>query len=290
MLAHQRQDFILRRVVQNGGIRVSRIVGELGVSDMTIRRDIDALVAKGLVTKVHGGAIPVRQASAVPQEAEPATGSSYSVLGRAAASLVEDGSTVSVSAGAAAHAVAVELRDKSGLSVVTNSPSVEEALHDPTRDDRVVVLTGGARSASGGLVGPVAIDMLARTHVDVAIIGAEAIDMDAGVTTANLQEAHVERAMIHAARLVVVVADRAAWGAALLTTVSDLARVDVLVTDAELSEAARRELGRRKVRVFAVSAGAVSLGAVNPGAASPGAVSPGAASPVGVAPEAAVAM
>lgn len=64
MLAHQRQDFILRKVVTNGGVRVSHVVAELGVSDMTIRRDIDALVAKGLVTKVHGGAIPIRQGGA----------------------------------------------------------------------------------------------------------------------------------------------------------------------------------------------------------------------------------
>lgn len=251
MLAHQRQDFILRRVNQNGGVRVSRIVGELGVSDMTIRRDIDALVARGLVAKVHGGAIAIRDGSAGRQESLPVDGS-HSVLGRAAASLVEAGSTVSVSAGTVACAVATELRNTAGLSVVTNSPLVEQALYDPTRDDLTVVLTGGARTANGGLAGPVAIDMLERTHVDVAIIGADAIDIDAGVTTSNLQEAQVERAMIHAARRVVVVADHGAWGTALLTTVSELARVDVLVTDAFLSEGARRELGRRSVRVLGV--------------------------------------
>lgn len=170
MLAHQRQDFILRKVVTNGGVRVSHVVAELGVSDMTIRRDIDALVAKGLVTKVHGGAIPTRQGVPTHTVSGSAPGS-YSVLGRAAASLVDAGTSVSLSAGAAAYAVASELRNTAGLSVVTNAPVVEEVLHDPTRDDRVVVLTGGARTASGGLAGPVAIDMLARTHVDTAIIG-----------------------------------------------------------------------------------------------------------------------
>ncbi|PWJ24779.1 DeoR family transcriptional regulator [Branchiibius hedensis] len=256
MLAQQRQEFILRQVAQNGGVRVSRIVGELGVSDMTVRRDIDVLVAKGLVTKVHGGAIATRGSSAGDGGTGPTT-NSYPVLGRAAASLVDDGATIALSAGAAAYAVATELRTTAGLSVVTNSPSVEEALHDPSRDDRTVVLTGGARTANGGLAGPVAIDTLARTHVDVAIISAAAVDIEAGVTTSNLQEAQVERAMIHAARRVVVVADRAAWGTALLTTVSDLSRVDVLVTDAVLSEGARRELGRRSVRVYTVNSPAV---------------------------------
>lgn len=251
MLAHQRQDFILHRINQNGGIRVSRIVGELGVSDMTVRRDIDALVARGLVTKVHGGAIAIREGSA-PQREPLSEPRSHSLLGRAAASLVEGGSTVSLSAGAGAYAVAVELRNTPGLSVVTNSPSIEEALYDPTRDDRTIVLTGGARTANGGLAGPVAIDMLASTHVDVAIIGADAVDIDAGVTTSNLQEAQVARAMINAARRVVVVADRSAWGTALLATVGDLSCVDVLVTDALLPEGARRELSRRSVRVFAV--------------------------------------
>lgn len=255
MLAQQRQDLILRRVVQNGGIRVSRIIRELGVSDMTIRRDLDVLVAKGLVTKVHGGAIPARQG--VGSRAESGTAADfYSVLGRAAARMVEEGSTVSLAAGAAAYAVAAELRHKRGLSVVTNSPVVEETLHDSAREDQTVVLTGGARGGSGGLVGPVAIDMLARTHVDTAIIGAEAIDLGAGITVSNLQEAQIETAMMNAARRVVVVADHAAWGATLLATVSDLTRVDVLVTDAVLSDETKRQLSRRSVQVCAVGAAA----------------------------------
>lgn len=81
---------------------------------------------------------------------------------------------------------------------------------------------------------------------------AEAIDLDAGITTSNLQEAQVERAMINAARRVVVVADRAAWGTTLLSTVSDLSHVAILVTDAALGEGARRELNRRSVQVCAV--------------------------------------
>lgn len=257
MLAHRRQDFILRNVIQNGGIRVSRIVTELGVSDMTIRRDIDVLVAKGLVAKVHGGAIPLRKAQADGTTAvSTPSGAAFSMLGRAAASLVDDGSTVSLSAGSAAYAVAFELRDKVRLSVVTNSPAVEEALHDASRDDRTVVLTGGARTASGGLAGPVAIEMLTRTHVDTAIIGAEAIDPAAGITRSSLQDAQVERAMIEAARRVVVIADRTTWGTALLTTVSEMDRIDVLVTDAPLPEGIRRDLVRRQVRILPVGAAA----------------------------------
>lgn len=257
MLADQRQDFILRRVIQNGGIRVSRIVSELGVSDMTIRRDIDVLVAKGLVAKVHGGAIPIRPSSPMQHRAESAH-SAYPLLGRAVAHLVEAGSTVSLSAGATARAVAFELRDIAGLTVVTNSPIAEESLHDPTREDRVVVLTGGARTGRGALAGPVAIDMLSRTHVDTAIIAAEAIDLDAGITASSLLEAQVETAMVQAGRRVIVVADRAAWGAARLTTVSDLASVDVLITDAVLSEGARREVSRYGIQLCEVGADSVA--------------------------------
>lgn len=259
MLARQRQEFILRKVAENGGVRVSYIVDQLGVSDMTIRRDIEALSARGLVTKVHGGAIPIGERTIdepgfhIRSEMNP---EHKSDIAKTAASLIKAGTSVAVSAGTTAYAVAEELRPIKRLTVVTNSPRVEQALYDPSRDDQLLVLTGGVRTPSDALAGPVANAMLASTHVDALILGVHGIDLEAGLTTPNLQEAQTNRALIRSARTVIVVADHSKWGVVGLSTIATLDDIDTLVTDANLDEAARREVTRHGVNlIIAPSAG-----------------------------------
>lgn len=180
MLARQRQGVILT-VERDGGVRVSDLVTELGVSDMTVRRDIETLADKGLVHKVHGGATLADRSIdepgfSVKSEMNPVQ---KSEIARTAASLIPPGTSVAVSAGTTAYAVAVELRAVKRLTVVTNSPRVAELLYDPSRDDQLVVMTGGVRTPSDALAGPVANAMLATTHVDTLILGVHGIDLQA---------------------------------------------------------------------------------------------------------------
>ena len=248
MLARQRQEAILSAVAANGGVRVSDLVEQLGVSDMTVRRDIEFLAGKGLVTKVHGGATaagdhPIDEPGfSVKSALNPVQ---KSAIARTAASMIQPGQTVAVSAGTTAFAVAVELRPVKRLTVVTNSPRVAEVLYDRTRDDQTVVLTGGERTPSDALAGPVANAMLAGLHVDTLILGVHGIDLHAGLTTPNLREAETNRALIRAARRLVVVADHTKWGVVGLSTIADLEQVDVLVTDADLDQDARRSVSAK---------------------------------------------
>lgn len=243
MLARQRQEAILRGIEDDGGVRVSDLVERLGVSDMTIRRDIEFLAGKGLVLKVHGGATAVgdhpidEPGFSVKSAMNPVQ---KSEIARTAASLIGNGQTIAVSAGTTAYAVAVELRPVKRLTVVTNSPRVAELLYDPVREDQNIVLTGGVRTPSDALAGPVANQMLADIHVDTLILGIHGIDLHAGLTTPNLLEAETNRLLIAAARKVIVVADHTKWGVVGLSTIAPLERVDVLVTDAQLDVEARR--------------------------------------------------
>lgn len=252
MLARQRQELIAQSVAEHGGVRVSDLVTELGVSDMTIRRDIEALAGKGLVRKVHGGATQADRSVDEPgftakSEMNPVQ---KSEIARTAASLISPGSSVAVSAGTTAFAVAQELQEIRRLTVVTNSPRVAELLYDAEDQDRLVVLTGGVRTPSDALAGPVANQMLADIHVDTLILGVHGIDLDAGLTTPNLQEAQTNRALIKAAKRVVVVADHSKWGIVGLATIATLDKVDTLVTDAELDERVRRAVGRQDVNLI----------------------------------------
>ena len=244
MLASQRQDLILREVERAGGTRVSELVDRLGVSDMTIRRDLDALAARGLVLKVHGGATSVRDRSTD----EPGFSAKSSrqtrekaAIARTAARLVEPGASVALSAGTTTYAVARALRDVAGLTVVTNSPPVAELLHDPARDDRTVVLTGGVRTPSDALVGPVADATLAGLRVDRTFLGVHGLDAQ-GLTTPNLAEAATDRALMACAAATTVIADHTKWGVVGLARIATLDDVDTLLTDDALPADARRHL------------------------------------------------
>jgi DeoR/GlpR family transcriptional regulator of sugar metabolism len=250
MLARQRQELILEQVRSNGGVRVSDLVESLGVSDMTVRRDIEALARRGLVARVHGGATSAATASV--QELSFPLRSSYraaekEAIARAAAGLVEPGASVAVSGGTTTHAVAAELSKLENLTVVTNSLPVAELLHRQGTGTSVV-LTGGERNPSDALVGPVAVGALRTLHVDWLFLGVHGVDARAGFTTTNLLEAETDRALIASARRVVVTADSSKWGIVGLSSIAPLDGVDVLVTDDGLdpdaAQVARARLGR----------------------------------------------
>lgn len=241
MLARQRQELILDAVRSTGGARVSELVERLGVSDMTVRRDIEVLAGRGLVTRVHGGA--TLAGSSVDEPGFAAKSTLHTVakqaIAAAAARLVEPGASVALSAGTTTHAVAAALLGVPRLTVVTNSLRVAEVLYE---SDHTVVLTGGERTPSDALVGPVAVAELRRLHVDWLLMGVHGMDAEAGFTTPNLDEAETNRALVASARRVVVVADNSKWGVVGLSTIAALDEVDVVVTDPEIGTEARRVL------------------------------------------------
>lgn len=248
MLARQRQERILDEVRATGGVRVTDLVEILGVSDMTIRRDIAALARKGLVARVHGGVTSVSGRSAdepgFAVKSELQTNQKRGIAA-AAAQLVAPGDSVALSAGTTTYAVARQLLRVPQLTVVTNSVPVEEVFHTSPRQDRTVILTGGVRTPSDALVGPVAVTALRSLHADWLFLGVHGIDERAGCTTPNLEEAETNRALIACARQVVVVADSTKWGVVGLSSMARLDDIDVLVTDLDLQPEARRAVASR---------------------------------------------
>jgi DeoR/GlpR family transcriptional regulator of sugar metabolism len=245
MLARQRQERILDHLRRHGGVRVSELVGLLDVSDMTVRRDIETLARRGLLERVHGGATALggRSSEEPGFAAKSALARDQKIaIARAAAELVGDGESVAISAGTTTLAVARELLPRTDLTVVTNSPPVADLMHDPARPDRTVVLVGGVRTPSNALVGPVAVAALRTLHVDTLLLGVHGFTEQAGLTTPNLLEGETSRALVASARRVVVAADHTKWGVVGLSTIAELGRVDVLVTDSGISADARHSL------------------------------------------------
>ncbi|HWS58283.1 MAG TPA: DeoR/GlpR family DNA-binding transcription regulator [Actinotalea sp.] len=236
MLASQRHDLILAEIRERGAVRVADLVVSLDVSDMTIRRDIGELARRGLVHRVHGGAVDARHAAHEPgfRAKSELSGAEKAAIAQEALTHLAPGSAVALSAGTTTHLLARLIADEPTLrplTVVTNSLPAAEVLHRPADHGLTVVLTGGTRTPSDALVGPLATRALAGLRVDVTVLGVHGLDLEAGLTTPNLLEAETDQALIAAASQLIVVADHTKWGVAGLSRIADLADVDVLISD-----------------------------------------------------------
>ena len=245
MLAHQRQQKILDRVLSEGAVTVAALGTALSVSDMTIRRDVNELVAQGLVERVHGGITAPSSASAFepgfPVKSEQSR-DAKAAIARAAARFIRPGTTIGISGGTTTHALARELLRVPDITVVTNSLPVADVLHAGGRADHTVLLTGGQRTPSYALVGPLAVGALQTLHVDILFLGTHGVDIDAGLTCPNLLEAQTNQAFVASARRVAVLADHTKWGVRALATTAALSEVDVIVTDVDVPERIRDAL------------------------------------------------
>ncbi|HET7473256.1 MAG TPA: DeoR/GlpR family DNA-binding transcription regulator [Candidatus Limnocylindrales bacterium] len=242
MLARQRQALILDRVRQTGAVRVADLARDLGVSDMTVRRDLEILQEHGLLEKVHGGATslpglasyePGFVAKSTLQQAEK------EAIAAAAAERVEPGMAIGISAGTTTHALASRVADVPGVTVVTNSIRVADVLHRSGRRDQTVILTGGSRTPSEALVGSFAVSQLRTVHLDQVFIGVHGMDAKTGFTCPNLLEAETDRALIEAGRRLVVLADHTKWGVVGIASIGKLDQADVLISDEALAPDAR---------------------------------------------------
>jgi DeoR/GlpR family transcriptional regulator of sugar metabolism len=252
MLAAQRHKLIVEEVRRQGAVRVSELTDLLAVSEMTVRRDLDALATAGLLEKVHGGAT-VRGGLSADEPGFEAKShrqlKEKEAIARAAARLVEPGQSIGLTAGTTTWRLAHNLAQVPDLTVVTNSIQVADVLHRDPRPDLTVVLTGGVRTPSDALVGPIALTAIRSLNLDVLFMGVHGITADAGTTTPNLLEAETNRALVAASGRIVVVADHTKWGVRGLSRIAGLEEIDVLVTDHRLDAEARAAIGEHVERI-----------------------------------------
>ena len=147
-----------------------------------------------------------------------------------------------------------------GLTVVTNSVWVADILRGSGRSDTTTLLTGGLRTPSDALVGPVAISALRTIHVDLVFMGVHGMDAGAGFTMPNFMESETNQALVACGRRLVVVADSTKWGVVGLSSFAALDDADVVVTDVGLPEPARVQLRDRVGELLLVDPAAPALG------------------------------
>ncbi len=175
-------------------------------------------------------------------------------IARAASKLVEPGQAIGLSAGTTTWRLAHHLLDVPDLTVVTNSIQVADVLHRESKPNLTVVLTGGVRTPSDALVGPIAVSALRSLHVDTLFMGVHGMTADSGFTTPNLLEAETDEALVASASRVVVVADHTKWGGRGLISIARLEDAHVLVSDSGLSTEARATIGEHVGELVIASA------------------------------------
>jgi DeoR/GlpR family transcriptional regulator of sugar metabolism len=252
MLAAQRHKLIVDELRSRGAVKVSELTELLAVSEMTIRRDLDSLASAGLLEKVHGGATVRGGLSAEEPGFEAKSHRQLKekeAIARAAARLVEPGQSIGLTAGTTTWRLASHLAQVHDLTVVTNSIQVANVLHRESRGDLTVVLTGGVRTPSDALVGPVAVSTIRSLHLDVLFMGIHGATADSGLTTPNLLEAETDRALVASSERVIVVADHTKWGVRGLSRIAGLEDIDVFVSDPDLPADAREAIGEHAGRL-----------------------------------------
>jgi DeoR family fructose operon transcriptional repressor len=222
------------------------------VTTETVRRDLAVLDRAGIVRRVHGGAVPVRALRVVEpgvMERESTRADYKDAIARAAIDFLPiNGGSVLLDAGTTTGRVAAILPADRDLVVVTNSVAVAARLA-AMPSISLQLLGGRVRRVTQAAVGEPTLRVLETLRVDVAFIGTNAISVGHGLSTPDSEEAAVKRAMVRSANYVVVVADSSKVGREDLMSFAPIDKVDVLITDSEVSASDRTALTDRGVEV-----------------------------------------
>lgn len=260
MSRYERWNALLDLVAANGHLNVTGAAQALGVSEATIRRDLDRLAGQRMLTRTRGGAISSSQlAYDLPLLYKTARNApEKQLIGRAAAALIAPGATVALNGGTTTVEVARALVNRgeprdgqsaSAITVVTNALSIASEL--AVRPQVKLVVTGGVtRPESHELIGPLATYVLHDLTFDWAILGVDGLDAVAGATAHHEGEASINRLMTQRAQRVAIVADSSKLGKRAFARVCGIDEIDVVVTDAAAGTPAAAALADKGVDVM----------------------------------------
>jgi DeoR family transcriptional regulator of aga operon len=238
-LTDERRQEILAIVQRDGRAMVVELAKRFSTSTITIRKDLEHLQNRGQVQRTHGGALRVRS----NQFADPSLQEKEKQHHR-------EKLRIASASGSTTTAIARALRDFRELTVITNAVNIAAELAGTSID---VILTGGTlRKNSFSLVGPQAEDTLREINADILFLGVDGFDTKVGLTTPNVLEARVNRAMSHAARKTVAVCDSSKFGRRSLAVIVKPDRIHEVITDKNVSRPTVQELREAGIEVTLV--------------------------------------
>jgi DeoR/GlpR family transcriptional regulator of sugar metabolism len=250
MLSVERHQQILEQVLSRKSVRVNELSDILEVSVATIRRDLSQMEERGLIQRVHGGAIPVEDSAEPPiLHRKSKQSEAKQRIGNAAAGLVEDNETIIITSGTTTEAMVPYLTGKNGLTVITNAINVASQL---TRYPHisVIVLGGWLRHSEFSIHGHLTDQALQDLHADKLFHGIFGLDPEFGLTGTDMQEVQTDRKILKAARQSIILADHSKFGVIGQIRLAPVESVDMIVTDDQTPEHFIRALREKGVQII----------------------------------------
>ncbi len=240
---------ILELAHAEGRVGVEDLAARFSVTPQTIRRDLNDLCERGLLTRMHGGARPPNSVANVNyDERQFEYAEEKRRIGIAAASMIPRNSSLILNIGTTTEAVARAIYDHRDLVVITNNLNVVNILRrSPAKE--LIIAGGVVRQSDGGVVGEATMEFIRNFRVDLAVIGASAVAEDGAVLDFDYREVSVARAIIQTARSTMLVFDHSKFEKRAPVRICDVGDIDTIVTDARPSARFLRVCEKNKTRV-----------------------------------------
>ncbi|HET7580778.1 MAG TPA: DeoR/GlpR family DNA-binding transcription regulator [Bacillales bacterium] len=250
MFSDERKKKILNQLATRQSVTVPELSEHFNVSESTIRRDLQDLEEQGQLKRTHGGAVAKEVSSFEPsiQEKVIHHPEEKSAIAAKAVSLIEPGATILLDSGTTTLEIARRLPDMD-LTVATNSLQIGQEIAG-FQKVKLLFLGGELRPTTGAFVGPLTESLLSQLNVDQLFLGANAVELERGITTPNTMEAATKRAMIRSARKVILTCDHSKLDKISLVKVCDFSDVDLFLTDSTVPPAYASMLEKNKVELI----------------------------------------
>lgn len=250
MVADERRQKILEMVSQNGSVKVTELSKIFDTSEVTIRTDLADMEYKGLLTRVHGGAVSSYKPyySMSLNQRLSTNQSQKEIIARKIAGMIENNDTIMLNSGTTTLMVFRALPQDYNLSIVTNSISI--ALEGTSNPNFNIILLGGLINTKYQFTfGDDAIRQLKSYHADKLILSVDGIDAEHGFSTYYDKEAEIDRIMLQQSGVNIVAADHSKFDRRAFTKISDLSVADYIVTDTDIPESMKGKISKNSIKI-----------------------------------------
>lgn len=255
--AQERRADMLQMLNQKERVMISEFCEKYGLSEVTIRKDLDVLKNRNLLLRIRGGAI--RVPAVVDDFNDPKVGHKMlfhykqkQAIGRFAATLIQENETIILDSGTTTMQIAKNLHEFENLTIVTNSIDIALEVSKYNRFN-VILLGGHLRSASLSTVGPLAESVLKICYCDKLFLGVDSFSLEKGISTPNFEEANINQTMISMAKECIAVFDSSKFNKRSFAFIASLKDIDAIVTDSDVPSDELHELKKINIKMYIVT-------------------------------------
>lgn len=250
--ANERRAQILRKLDETPNISVIQLSNEFGVSEVTIRKDLNTLKKRNLLTRVRGGAI--KHPETEPYQDMGVDRKSLfhfkekKSIGRMAASLINENETILIDSGSTTMEVAKNLDSFQNLTIITNALNIAIELSKYKRFN-VIMLGGFLRDSSLSTLGSIAESILQKFYCDKLFLGVDSISIDKGLSTTNIEEANINQTMMSISKQTIAVFDSSKFNKRNFAFIAPIEKIDIIVTDENISREQKKQIKAMNIQL-----------------------------------------